>query len=121
MDCRLSYLFIFSNMAHKYIRFGKQSRVSQITLKRGSLIDSCSRASSVISLAQTSVYQLRDTDIRVNAICPGLIETGMTSFTFDAARVRGTAGKIGHLNPLGRYGVSEGEKCAKTFSCHIDP
>lgn len=32
----------------------------------------------------------------------------MTLLTFDAARSRGTGGKIGQLNPLGRYGVAEG-------------
>jgi NAD(P)-dependent dehydrogenase (short-subunit alcohol dehydrogenase family) len=59
-------------------------------------------------MAQTSVYQLQRTNIRVNSICPGLIETGMTTATFDYARKRGTAGKIGQLNPLGRFGVPEG-------------
>ena len=32
----------------------------------------------------------------------------MTAFMFDAARKRGNAGKIGQLNPTGRYGVPEG-------------
>jgi NAD(P)-dependent dehydrogenase (short-subunit alcohol dehydrogenase family) len=59
-------------------------------------------------MAMTSVYQLQRTDIRVNSICPGLIETGMTSDTFDYARQRGTTGKVGQLNPLGRFGVAEG-------------
>lgn len=40
-----------------------------------------------------------------NAICPGLIETGMTTFTFDRARERGTLGKVGQLNPLRRCAV----------------
>lgn len=31
----------------------------------------------------------------------------MTAATFDAAKERGTAGKIGQLNPLQRYGVAE--------------
>jgi len=31
----------------------------------------------------------------------------MTTLTFDAARARGTAGKIGQLNPLSRNGVAE--------------
>jgi hypothetical protein len=31
----------------------------------------------------------------------------MTIKTFDAARQRGTAGKIGQLNPMQRYGVAE--------------
>jgi NAD(P)-dependent dehydrogenase (short-subunit alcohol dehydrogenase family) len=61
----------------------------------------------VNSIAQTSIYQLRKTNVRVNSICPGLIETGMTGATFDYARQRGTANKIGQLNPMGRYAVAE--------------
>jgi hypothetical protein len=64
--------------------------------------------SSVNSIAQTAAWQLQRTDIRVNAVCPGLIETGMTALVFDNARQRGTADKIGQLNPMGRYGVAEG-------------
>lgn len=59
-------------------------------------------------MAKTSAYQLQKTDIRVNTVCPGLIETGMTDVTFEYARRRGTMGKIGQLNPLGRFGVPEG-------------
>jgi len=43
--------------------------------------------------------------VRVNAVCPGLIETGMTQPLFEAARARGSEGRIGQLNPLQRYGV----------------
>ena len=60
-------------------------------------------------MAQTAAYQLARTNIRVNSICPGLIETGMTIATFDYARSRGTAGKLGQLNPMGRYAVANGE------------
>ena len=59
----------------------------------------------VISLVQTSSYSLTGSGVRVNAICPGLIETGMTKPTFDRARAKGSEGKIGQLNPLKRYGV----------------
>ena len=58
----------------------------------------------VISLAQTAANALLGTGVRVNAICPGLIETGMTRWLFEAARERGTQGKIGQLNPLQRAG-----------------
>jgi NAD(P)-dependent dehydrogenase (short-subunit alcohol dehydrogenase family) len=58
----------------------------------------------VISLVQTVAYQLTGTGVRINAICPGLIETGMTKPIFDRARERGTEGKIGQLNPLQRNG-----------------
>jgi NAD(P)-dependent dehydrogenase (short-subunit alcohol dehydrogenase family) len=59
----------------------------------------------VISLAQTSANQLTGTGVRVNAICPGLIETGMTRPMFEQARARGSDKKIGQLNPLQRAGV----------------
>jgi NAD(P)-dependent dehydrogenase (short-subunit alcohol dehydrogenase family) len=61
----------------------------------------------VISLVQTSANALTGSGIRVNAICPGLIETGMTRPLFEAARARGTEGKIGQLNPLERAGRPE--------------
>lgn len=32
----------------------------------------------------------------------------MTAPVFDRARQRGTADRVGQLNPLGRYGVAEG-------------
>lgn len=58
----------------------------------------------VISLVQTAAQQLSGTGIRVNAICPGLIETGMTKPMYDAARERGQQQRIGELNPLKRGG-----------------
>jgi NAD(P)-dependent dehydrogenase (short-subunit alcohol dehydrogenase family) len=58
----------------------------------------------VISLVQTTAYSLSGTSVRINAICPGLIETGMTKPIFDNAKERGTQGKIGQLNPLKRAG-----------------
>jgi NAD(P)-dependent dehydrogenase (short-subunit alcohol dehydrogenase family) len=55
-------------------------------------------------MVQTTAQQLGGTGIRVNAICPGLIETGMTKPIFDGARAKGSEGKIGQLNPLRRAG-----------------
>ena len=61
----------------------------------------------VISLVQTAAQQLSGTGIRVNAICPGLIETGMTKPMYDAARERGQEQRIGEINPLKRGGEPE--------------
>ena len=61
----------------------------------------------VVSLAQTAANALLGTGVRVNAICPGLIQTGMTQPIFERARERGTQGKIGQLNPLQRAGRPE--------------
>jgi NAD(P)-dependent dehydrogenase (short-subunit alcohol dehydrogenase family) len=61
----------------------------------------------VISLAQTSANEFYGTGVRVNAIAPGLIETGMTKPIFEGARARGNEDKIGQLNPLTRYGIPD--------------
>jgi NAD(P)-dependent dehydrogenase (short-subunit alcohol dehydrogenase family) len=61
----------------------------------------------VISLIEVAATQLCGANIRVNAICPGLIETGMTQPLFDNARAVGKEDMIGHLNPLKRGGVPD--------------
>jgi NAD(P)-dependent dehydrogenase (short-subunit alcohol dehydrogenase family) len=61
----------------------------------------------VINLVQTAAQQLSTSNVRVNAICPGLIETGMTQRAFDHAREVGKEDKLGRLNPLRRAGVPE--------------
>jgi NAD(P)-dependent dehydrogenase (short-subunit alcohol dehydrogenase family) len=58
----------------------------------------------VINLVTTAAQQLSGTGIRVNAICPGLIETGMTEVIYQTARDKGVAHRIGELNPLQRGG-----------------
>jgi NAD(P)-dependent dehydrogenase (short-subunit alcohol dehydrogenase family) len=63
--------------------------------------------SAVISIMQTCAYQLVGSGIRCNAICPGVIETGMTKIMYDAAKSRGTVKKIGQLNPLKRGAVPD--------------
>ena len=74
-----------------------------IRANAGSVAYSASKA-GVINLVQTSAYQFTGTGVRINAVCPGLIETGMTKPIFSAARAKGTEEKIGQLNPLQRYG-----------------
>lgn len=82
------------------------SSVAGLRSGAGTIDYSASKA-AVNSIVQTSVYQLQRKDIRVNSICPGLIETNMTKGVFDLARQRGSGGKLGQLNPLGRYGLPQ--------------
>lgn len=72
----------------------------------GSPAYSASKA-GVISLVSLAANNLAGTNVRVNGICPGLIETGMTQPLFDRAREKGTDDKIGQLNPLRRAGQPE--------------
>ena len=78
--------------------------------RRGSIILTASvaeraRRRQAEFAAQTAANSLLGSGVRVNAICPGLIETGMTRELFEAARQRGTDRKIGQLNPLQRAGA----------------
>lgn len=97
----------------------KHSMPHMISQKSGSIVCTASVAglkagasghpyaaskAGVISLVQTTAYSLSGTGVRINAVCPGLIETGMTKPVFDRARDRGTQDKIGQLNPLKRAG-----------------
>ena len=80
--------------------------VAGLRANAGNVAYSASKA-GVISLAQTASNALIGTGVRVNAVCPGLIETGMTRPIFEQARARGTDSKIGQLNPLQRAGRPE--------------
>jgi NAD(P)-dependent dehydrogenase (short-subunit alcohol dehydrogenase family) len=80
--------------------------VAGLRANAGPIPYSASKA-GVISLVQTCANQLRGTGVRINAICPGLIETGMTRPIFDMARARGSEGKIGQLTPQVRAGAPE--------------
>lgn len=70
----------------------------------GPLPYSASKA-AVISIAQNAAYELTGQNIRVNAVCPGLIQTDMTKLVFDYARAAGKEHQIGTLNPLLRQGM----------------
>ncbi|MEG3165938.1 SDR family oxidoreductase [Sphingomonas sp. PB2P19] len=67
----------------------------------GSPAYSASKA-GVINLATVAAQQLSGSNVRVNALCPGLTETGMTKPTFDYARSADKMDRLGRLNPLHR-------------------
>lgn len=71
----------------------------------------------VISLVQTTANDLAGAGVRINAVCPGLIETGMTQFLFEKARERGTEKMIGQLNPTRRSGVPDEIAQVALFLC----
>jgi len=69
----------------------------------------------VINLVKVAATQLCDSNIRVNAICPGLIETGMTKPVYDMARASGKERRLGQLNPLKRGGEPQEIAAAALF------
>ena len=80
--------------------------VAGIRSGAGGMPYSASKA-GVINLVATAANQLSGSGVRVNAVCPGLTETGMTQAWFDGARARGTEHKLGQLNPLKRAAGAE--------------
>jgi len=62
---------------------------------------------ALINFTQTAACDLGGFNVRVNAVCPGLIETAMTKPVFDLARVRGKFDKLGSRCELRRYGRPE--------------
>jgi NAD(P)-dependent dehydrogenase (short-subunit alcohol dehydrogenase family) len=112
----LAINLIGSFLAAKYasLEMSKQRRgsiictasVAGLRSGAGCMPYSASKA-GVISLVQTAANELAGTGVRINAICPGLIETAMTRPIFEQARARGSERKIGQLNPLRRAGTPE--------------
>jgi NAD(P)-dependent dehydrogenase (short-subunit alcohol dehydrogenase family) len=88
--------------------------VAGIRSGAGGMPYSASKA-GVINMAATAANQLSGTGVRVNAICPGLTETGMTQAWFDGARARGTEAKLGQLNPLKRAAGPEEQASVALF------
>lgn len=82
---------------------------SSVASLRGNGGDSCYSASkaAVNSLARGAACEMAGTNVRVNAILPGLIETEGNKGMIDAARARGVEHKLGRLNPLKRIGQPE--------------
>lgn len=77
--------------------------VAGIRAGAGGAAYSASKA-GVVSLVQNAAQQFAGSNVRINAICPGLIETGMTRMMYDLAREKGQEARIGELNPLKRGG-----------------
>lgn len=59
---------------------------------------------AIINFTMTAACDLGQWNIRVNAVCPGLIETGMTARVFERARAAQKEDKLGSRCELRRYG-----------------
>lgn len=74
----------------------------------------------VINLTMTAACDLGNDNVRVNAVCPGLVETGMTQAVFDYARSNEKAHKLGSRCELRRYGAPEEIAAAILFLASDD-
>ncbi len=79
------------------------SSVAGIRSGAGGNAYSASKA-AIINFTMTSACDLGEHNVRVNAVCPGLIETEMTKPVFDLARQKGKEWKLGSRCELRRYG-----------------
>lgn len=70
---------------------------------------------ALINFTKTSACDLGGYNVRVNAVCPGLIETGMTKPVFDLARDKGKFDKLGSRCELRRFGRPEEVAAAILF------
>ena len=75
---------------------------------------------AVINLTMTSACDLGEWNVRVNAVCPGLIETGMTAPVFERARAAQKEHKLGSRCELRRYGHPEEVAAVITFLASDD-
>lgn len=90
--------------------------------KKGSIINTASVAgiragaggnaysaskAALINFTKTAACDMGGFNVRVNAVCPGLIETGMTKRAFNRAREEGKIEKLGYRCELRRYGLPE--------------
>ena len=82
------------------------SSVAGIRSGAGGNAYSASKA-AIINLTMTAACDLGGYNVRVNAVCPGLIETEMTKPIFDLARQKGKEWKLGSRCELRRYGRAE--------------
>jgi meso-butanediol dehydrogenase/(S,S)-butanediol dehydrogenase/diacetyl reductase len=62
---------------------------------------------AIINFTKTAACDMGGFNVRVNSVCPGLIETGMTKPIFDYARSSGKIDKMGNRCELRRYGIPE--------------
>ncbi|WP_179404496.1 SDR family NAD(P)-dependent oxidoreductase [Burkholderia guangdongensis] len=117
------------------VHFTKWVSRGMIERQRGAIVNTASVAgvrsgaggnaysaskAAVINLTMTSACDLGQWGIRVNAVCPGLIETGMTAPVFARAKALGKEDKLGSRCELRRAGRPEEVAAAIAFLASDD-
>jgi meso-butanediol dehydrogenase/(S,S)-butanediol dehydrogenase/diacetyl reductase len=75
---------------------------------------------AIINFTQTLACDFGKHGVRVNAVCPGLIETHMVKELFDYARSTGKEEKLGSRCELRRYGTPEEVASVVAFLASAD-
>jgi NAD(P)-dependent dehydrogenase (short-subunit alcohol dehydrogenase family) len=105
--------------ARKFGSIVNTASVAGIRSGAGGNAYSASKA-GVINLTMTVACDLGVHNIRVNAVCPGLVETGMTKAVFDYARTHEKAHRLGARCELRRHGDPEEIAAAILFFASDD-
>ena len=92
--------------ARRYGSIVNTASVAGIRSGAGGNAYSASKA-ALINFTRTAACDLGGYNVRVNAVCPGLVETGMTKSVFDYAREKGKEERLGYRCELRRYGKPE--------------
>lgn len=87
---------------------------------RGGTEAYCAAKAAVNHLTMTAACAFAGRNVRVNAILPGLTETGLTKPMFDWARETGRIDRMGRLTPMQRPGFVEDMAAVAAFLASDD-
>jgi NAD(P)-dependent dehydrogenase (short-subunit alcohol dehydrogenase family) len=74
----------------------------------------------VVGLTRTAALEFADAGLRVNAVAPGPIDTGMSPDSMDAEDLEGMREAVREEIPLGRFGEPEEVAGATAYLCSED-
>ena len=95
------------------------SSAGSLRANAGTIAYGCAK-SAVNMLAMGAANAFRGTQVRVNAIASGLVETKLTKSVFDYARNKGAEHKMGAITPLRRTGTVEEAAAVAAFLASDD-
>lgn len=95
------------------------SSAGSLRANAGTIAYSCAKA-AVNALVMGAANAFRGTQVRVNGIASGLVETKLTQSAFEYARRKGVEHKMGGITPLQRTGTVEELAAVATFLASDD-